>query len=221
MMAASTPGKPYIERAVNKNWPTITFFDMNGKCSALHFMLEHAGQNYNEDFVSFKTWAERKKDFQGNALPVVTLPDGMQLAESIPQTTYFGKLHGYYPRDDLKAHKMELLIDRVVDCIDTIGRAYFQKKPNQMEEAIAKTVIFLDMIEPILAKSTFIMGDKLTVVDFWVASHLYCDKANEPLNPAYDLWKPVLAKYPNFKRYGEAYKKENAAWLMKRPKREF
>ena len=73
------------------------------------------------------------------------------------------------------------------------------------------------MLEPMLAKNTFIMGDKLTVVDFWVAGILYCDKADCSKNPDQALWKPVLAKNPNFKRYGEAYKKENAAWLMKRP----
>ena len=83
-MGVEPPKENYVERAINKNWPTITFFIMNGKASALHFLLEHAGQSYNEDFVTFKTWAERKKDFGGNGLPVVTLPDGMQLADSVP-----------------------------------------------------------------------------------------------------------------------------------------
>jgi len=32
-------------------------------------------------------------------------------------------------------------------------------------------------------------------------------------------WKALMAKSPNFVRYGEAFKKENAGWLAKRPAR--
>ena len=85
------------------------------------------------------------------------------------------------------------------------------------KKAMEMTDDFLGMIEPMLAKNTFIMGEKLTVVDFWVAGCLYCDKADQPKNLDVALWKPIIAKYPNFKRYGESFKKENAAWLMKRP----
>ena len=93
-----TPGP----RAFNKNWPTITYFDLHGRGSAIHFQFEHAGQNYNEDLM--KDWGTRKKDFGGNGLPVVTLPDGMQLAESVPTSIYYGKLFVQYPRDPQAAH---------------------------------------------------------------------------------------------------------------------
>ena len=63
---------------------------------------------YNEDLM--KDWGNRKKDFNGCGLPVVTLPDGMQLAESIPTSIYFGKLFGQYPRDPKEAHMMEKLM---------------------------------------------------------------------------------------------------------------
>jgi hypothetical protein len=105
-----------MDRPHIKNWPTITYFNMNGRASAIHFMFEHAGQNYNEDFVTFQTWPGRKEEFGGSALPVVTLPDGMQLAESVPTSIYYGKLWGYYPRDPMKAHQMELIIAKFTEC---------------------------------------------------------------------------------------------------------
>ena len=83
---------PGIKRQNNKNWPTITYFDMYGRGSPIHFQFEHAGQAYNEDLMT--NWADRKKDFNGCGLPVVTLPDGSQLAESVPTSIYFGKKFG-------------------------------------------------------------------------------------------------------------------------------
>ena len=76
------------------------------------------------------------------------------------------------------------------------------------------------MLEPTLAKSTWICGDRLTVVDFWVGA-MYCDKVTNPKLDAYQagLWKTLMGKCPNVKRWGEAFKKENAGWLNKRPER--
>jgi hypothetical protein len=50
-MPATAPAVDYMTRAMNKNWPIITFFDLYGRGSALHFMFEHAGQNYNDHLI--------------------------------------------------------------------------------------------------------------------------------------------------------------------------
>jgi hypothetical protein len=86
-----------------------------------------------------------------------------------------------------------------------------------------KASTFIAKIEPLVECSKFILGDKLTVIDFWVGA-LYCDKiCNKDKNNAkHDAcWAEVLKKYPNFKRFGEDFKKENADWLMKRSPLEF
>ena len=83
-----------------------------------------------------------------------------------------------------------------------------------------KGATFFMMLDSMLAKNTWIMGDKLTVVDFWVGA-CYCDKMTNPKNDPYQagMWKTIIGKCPNVKRWGEAFKKENAEWLMKRPAR--
>ena len=52
---------------------------------------------------------------------------------------------------------------------------------------------------------------------------MYTDKCtNKNNNSAWTIstWNKLLGAYPNFKRFGEDFKKENAAWLQKRPARE-
>ena len=95
---------------------------------------------------------------------------------------------------------------------------------NNDDEAIKKSIEedtdkFLAMIEPRLAKNKFLGGDKLVVADFWIGS-MYCDKATNP-HTEYQMskrcWATLLKKYPNFVRYGEDFKKQNANWLANRP----
>ena len=102
---------------------------MYGRGSPIHFQMEYAGQNYNEDLM--KDWGGRKKDFGGNGLPIVTLPDGMQLAESIPTSIYYGKLFGQYPRDPAVAHMMELQLAKIVTCFSAIAGAHFAKEDKE------------------------------------------------------------------------------------------
>ena len=116
-------------QAYNKNWPTITYFEVYERGSAIHFQFEHAGQSYNEDLM--KDWGKRKKDFGGNGLPVVTLPDGMQLAESVPTSIYYGKLFGQYPRDPLEGHKMELCLAKYYEVFNAVAGASYSKEGKE------------------------------------------------------------------------------------------
>ena len=75
-----------------------------------------------------KDWGKRKPDFKGCGLPIVTLPDGMQLAESIPTSIYYGKLFGQYPRDPATAHTMEMILAKFGDVFSAIGSAHFAKE---------------------------------------------------------------------------------------------
>ena len=130
-------------------------------------------------------------------------------------------MFGQYPRDPAMAHVMESLMMEHFVIFNTYGPAHLGKddaKIKEVIEGIAST--FIAKLEPMLAKMKFIMGDKLTVIDFWVGS-MYCDRCANPNQEnakTQACWDNLLKKYPNFKRWGEDFKKENADWLMKRPK---
>ena len=135
---------------------------------------------YNEDIMDFPSWGKKKVDFKGNGLPVVTLSDGMQLAESGPTSIYYGKLFGQYPRDPAMAHMMEMLMAQYMDCFNAYTPAHMAKDDAKIKEVIeGKIAVFLAKLEPMLAKMKFICGEKLTVIDFWVGA-MYCDRCANP-----------------------------------------
>ena len=114
---------------------------------------------------------------------------------------------------------MESLLAAYVGVFGALGTAHFSKDNNKIASSInEKADAFIAKLEPTLKNSKFPCGDTLTAVDFWVGS-MYCDKATNAANDnkvTLATWAAVLRKYPNFKRYGEDFKKENADWLNKR-----
>ena len=64
-------------------------------------------------------------------------------------------------------------------------------------------------------------GENISIADFWIGA-MYTDKCFNKENPNKEIvkpWERLLKNFPNFKRFGEDFKKENAKWLAKRPAR--
>ena len=75
---------------------------------------------------------------------------------------------------------------------------------------------FLKHVEGRLANSKFLVGDDLTIADFWIGG-FYTNYAANPIVYAPERWSALMDKHPNFKAYGERFKEANAKWLSSRP----
>lgn len=127
-------------------------------------------------------WPSKKASYKGASVPFVTLPDGMQLQEMIPTCIYFGRILGQYPRDPEMAHMMESLLLEVQPVYSGGTRASLHKDDAEYKEFVeGKASAYIAKVEPLLAKTKWILGDKLTVIDFWVGA-LYCDKIANSCN---------------------------------------
>ena len=102
--------------------------------------------------------------------------------------------------------------------------AHMSKDDAKIKAVIeGKAADYFTKLEAILAKSKFICGDKLTVIDFWAGSFYFdrCINQGNPNKTTLACWAELLKKYPNFKRFGEDFRKENCDWLEKRKTYEF
>lgn len=131
-----------------------------------------------------------------------------------------GQKYGYYPKDIMKAYKCDSMIDAYLDIVGKIYKPFFlpeDKREAEYPNIFGKLIPrFLDQIEEQAGKAEFLCGDDLTIADFWIGG-LYTNYINNPhVGFAKESWEAALDTYPNFKAYGERFKKEMASYLEKR-----
>ena len=74
---------------------------------------------------------------------------------------------------------------------------------------------FLDEIND-RCKSGWLVGDKITIADFFIGGLYINYLTNEHVAYGKDRWPQILEKYPNFKAYGKRYAKEVSGYIASR-----
>ena len=201
----------------------LYYFSLHGRGDAARALMTHAKVPFENIEFGFDKWPEHKPNMPNHQVPCLELKDGTKMGQSIALTRYLGAKHGYYPSADaLTAFHIDQLIDRYQDVGTTIYKPQFMKEQADKDAAIktlAEETIpkFLDEINE-KCKDGWLVGDKISLADFFVGGLYTNYLANEHITYGKDEWKSLLDKYPNFKGYGERYAAENAAWLASRGK---
>lgn len=189
---------------------TLIYFALNVRGEPIRAMLNHAKVNYDDRHVTFDEWPDLKSTVPSGQLPCLVLPDGTHMSQSLALSRFLGKKYGYYPEDAMEAYECDMLCDAYNDLLSKVYKPYFVKDeakreqmyPDIFEKALPK---FLNNIEPIVERNKWLVGDKMTVADFWIGG-LYTNMlANDKVGFARDKFAEVLAKYPAFTAYGERF----------------
>ena len=72
-----------------------------------------------------------------------------------------------------------------------------------------------NILESQCSKHKFLLGDKLTVADFWIGA-LYTNYFTNKDCYAPERWADTLRKFPKFKAYGERFATETKDYLDSR-----
>ena len=130
---------------------------------------------------------------------------------------------GFYPQDPLLAHRCDYTVAAFSDVNNKLWDA--GASTDDTAAKVGKVVSeeypkFLDKIEAGLGRMTYLAGEKLSVADFWVGAW-YCDWVTNDNSPFKAMWEPVMKKYPNVVRWGNAFRLENKPWIAMRPVKAF
>lgn len=143
-------------------------------------------------------------------MPVLELKDGTKMHESMAIARYLGTLHGYYPDDAMMQFEIDCLLDCYEDVIIKVYKPHFRpvaQHPEMFEDIFGKVLPkFLSVMETVCDKEDkFLVGNNLTVVDFFIGG-LYTNYINNKnVSFAPDLWAKSVENYPKFKAYGERF----------------
>lgn len=175
-------------------------------------LLNHSGVNWEDVQISFDQWPFQQPKMPNRQVPCLELPDGTKLSESFAITRYLGSIHGYYPNDARLAYEVDYLLEGFDTVQSIIYKPYFEKCELEKEQLIDKIFNqvlpkFLGVVEPLCEKGQWLVGNDLTIADFWIGG-MYTNFINNiNITYAQEKWSTCLDNFPHFKAYGERFTK--------------
>ena len=202
----------------------LIYFDAYGRGESTRMALAHAKVQYEDCRIGMNDWPAYKAE---NELPNGQVPvwvqNGEMFAESLAILRLVGKQFGYYPAEYDEQWQADALTDYVNDFIKTFVEIVFVEKKHD-EEGQQRYKDALDKMCSHLEKhlahgKDFLVGDKLTIADFHVASIVFAHVFNESYiaGAAFtDKGKAVVASHSKFASYIERIRQQLAHYLETR-----
>lgn len=176
----------------------LTYFNIAGAAEKVRLAFHLNGIPFEDERLSFDEWKVRKPTTKFGQVPMLTLEDGSEMAQSVAMMQYIGRLNpssGSYPTDPLAAMRVDEMIGLAQDFDKTIlpslylaimptafgFDADYPKTPEGQarikavrEDFVAnKLPTLLSFIVRALEQTgAFLCGDKPTIADCYVFANM-------------------------------------------------
>ena len=204
-----------MENEDQKSDLKFTYFPLYGRGDAIRGCLFMGNVKFEDTVMEFKDWPAAMATFPDGGIPCLEV-NGVKIGQSLDILRFAGKRAGYYPTNVYQAFKVDSLMDTYSDCRAKLAGPFFARPAahEAMFKEIFETAIpkFLDKIDQRCSEGEFLVGNTLTIADFYIGG-LYTNYLANPNGTfAMDKRAAILEKYPNFKAYGERYAEATKAW---------
>jgi len=142
---------------------------------AVRIALHASKLPWKDTSVTFEEYGAAKKEGKfATGLPLLKLPSGKELVQSMAIARFAGKQgdSGLYPDDPFKAAVVDAICDACQDFMGQMpgGADLEEKKKNRAAYMEGKGKVFLDQISAVAEKSDgpFFLGSQLTLADLVV-----------------------------------------------------
>ena len=204
----------------------LHYFAGYGRGEALRMLLAHAKvelENVNYTIESLPD-AKNSGNLEFGQLPVLE-HDGKFFSQSNAILRALGKIYGYYPEDPFTAYRVDSTIDLVGDLLTQYYKAAFyasgELQKTLFSEFYGKTLpTFFEALQKRIDQNSSpdkVVGDKMTIADFALASVAYSSFMNES-NPSKAEQFTVLEKFPKLLDYFTGLGETMKEYLETRPK---
>lgn len=208
---------------------TWYYLDGNGRGDPLMQMFEYHGQPHEKVTYSMPQWTALKAKGEGGefggGLPQVNFAaDGqnVNMAQMAAILRSFGARYGYYdPANWRQSRLIDPIVETYSDVLNGMAKIIQAKADKDQLMKEFKTGVaakFHSLLEKTLATHSgkFIVGDKVTIADFVLASHISNNLINEK-NPCSTALQASLGSNPKFSAYMKTNLNEFKKWRFERP----
>jgi len=196
----------------------LTYFNARGVAEPIRWILAYSGQNYEDIRIEREQWPELKPKTPWGQLPVLTLPDGSQLAQSVTIARYLARKFNLTGTTDLDAARCDELVDALGDLKNEWKKFFLEQDATKKEEAkknLLETVVpkYLSKLDQRIENNPKkrLVGDDFTWADLMIVTSLSSLETS--------LETEVTSAYPNLKGLKEEVENIPAikTWIEKRP----
>nr|AGZ87461.1 glutathione S-transferase mu6 [Tetranychus cinnabarinus] len=167
--------------------PILGYWKIRGLCDPIRLLLAHTGQEYEmkeysigpEPGYDISEWLDEKFNL---GLDFPNLPyyideeEGVKMTQTVAIIRYLARKHGLVGESDEETIKIEMVEQQAVELTLTCKRAFYSKDDDQFNQL--KEEIFTSFprklidLAKFLGENAYIIGDRITYVDFLLWSIL-------------------------------------------------
>eukprot|EP00920_Eleutheroschizon_duboscqi_P037128 GHVT01088908.1.p1 GENE.GHVT01088908.1~~GHVT01088908.1.p1 ORF type:complete len:212 (-),score=32.20 GHVT01088908.1:466-1101(-) len=156
-----------------KKMMRLTYFDSKAKAESVRLAFFIGGVEFEDKRVSREEFGAMKESLPFGQLPILTLADGSQMAQSLAILTYAAKQAGLLPEDPLQLAKVMQVLLTLDDIVSKFSPSMYEKDPEkklEMRKVLAgETLPFwlsrLDRLIEGEGKDAHSVGNTLTAAD--------------------------------------------------------
>lgn len=201
----------------------VHYFDGYGRAEPIRMLLVYCkidfeNINYTDETLPI---AKASGNLEFGQLPVLEV-EGKFFSQSGAILRLLGAKHGFYPEDPYTAWK----IDSIIDSVGDLYNGYFKaaEAPEDQKETLLKAyyenfyTMWLDAIQNRIKMNSsqkYIVGDKITIADFQLASIAYASFLNES-SASRDTTLAIVERYPLFFQYAKGLGEELKDYISAR-----
>ncbi len=207
--------KGYLYVSVSKMdfKPKLYYFNMKGRAECIRILLNHAKVEFEDIRFEQSEWPQHKDKFEFKQVPALQIDESTTLTQTQAILSYLGSKYGYSRTEPKEVYELinvaEALGDFAMKLVPLVYSNETEEKKKEMAKALAENEIpfFFGIFEKKLnanVSKDFFVGDKLSTVDFQMASFingLILGRLNE-------LCAPILKNYPSLEGYATKWGKE-------------
>lgn len=158
---------------------TVTYFDIPALGEAIRIVCVLGTLDFVDKRPTFAEWGQMKANSKWGQLPMMTTPEGKEMAQTKSMLRYLGKIVSVdgkklYPSDPIVAFDVDEIIDSFEDFRMLFVPSMKMKTEDEKKEARAAIMapggpgdVLLKKIDAAAASSKHLVGDSLTIADVW------------------------------------------------------
>ena len=196
----------------------LHYFNLRARGELIRLIFAAAGRPWQDVRIEYNDWPKHKGRMILGQCPVLELPDGTQLPQSMSIARYVARETGLAGKDNLESAKIDTVVDTTRDMNDVFhNRVLFEKDAKKKEEEMKKFLqseLFkhvdrlMKLKNAYSADKRYFVGNHLSWADLFVYSSIERVMQSAPqvkteLDPHFnDLFEAIVTD-PKIKKYLE------------------